>query len=64
MISMGGRGVVQVATPSLRANAGKYLRIRLFAGVCSLGIHFAPLVTMGPYVPPYAASPLAVHKTQ
>lgn len=39
---MGGRGAMPVATPTLPINARKSLPIRLFAGVCGLGVHFGP----------------------
>lgn len=40
---MGGRGAVSDATPSLPVNAGQTRSIRLFAGVCALGLSFAHL---------------------
>ena len=40
--SMGGRGAMPDATPSLLTNARQSMPIRLFAGVCRCGIHFGP----------------------
>ncbi len=40
---MGGRGAVSVATPSLPSNAGQSWSIRVFAGVCGLGLRFTDL---------------------
>jgi hypothetical protein len=37
---MGGRGAVPDATPALPTNARQSPPIRLFAGVCSLAVHF------------------------
>ena len=45
---MGGRGAMPGATPSLPINAGQTRSIRLFAGVCGLGVLFAHLA--GPAV--------------
>ena len=45
---MGGIGAVSGATPSLPVNAGQTRSIRLFAGVCGLGVRFAHLA--GPAV--------------
>ena len=45
---MGGRGAVSVATRSLPSNAGQSRSIRVFAGVCGLGVRFAHLA--GPAV--------------
>ena len=45
---MGGRGTVSGATPSLHVNAGQTRSMRLFAGVCGLGVRFAHLA--GPAV--------------
>ena len=40
---MGGRGAVSDATPSLPVNAGQTRSIRVFAGVCGLGLRFTHL---------------------
>ena len=40
---MGSRGDVSGATPSLPPNAGQTRSMRLFAGVCGLGVRFAHL---------------------
>ncbi len=45
---MGGRGALSDATPSLPVYAGQTRSIRLFAGVCGLGLRFAHLA--GPTV--------------
>jgi hypothetical protein len=48
---MGGRGAVSVATPSLPSNAGQSWSIRVFAGVCGLGVRFAHLAGPAAVIP-------------
>ena len=50
---MGGRGAVSVATPSLPSNAGQSRSMRLFAGVCGLGVRFAHLAVPVIILPRY-----------
>ena len=50
---MGGRGAVPGATPSLPSIAGQSRSMRLFAGVCGLGVRFAHLAVPVIILPRY-----------
>ena len=57
---MGGRGTVSGATPSLHVNAGQTRSMRLFAGVCGLGVrfgHLAGLTIISPRHPTTIGNP-------
>ena len=61
---MGGRGTVSGATPSLHVNAGQTRSMRLFAGVCGLGVRFAHLAGPAAISPRHATTIANPNKTR